>query len=140
MVRLAILNAAKDAVASVIIGDHAEFPQAIPVPEGLPVAPGTPWAGGAFAVAPLPAPEPPPRSLSRMEFVNLAQSAGGMTDEQLVTAHADPLLAALWLKLQLATAVERDDPATRAGLEGMAGLGYLPNGAAAVIEAWPQQT
>lgn len=137
MTRLAILNAAKDAVEAVIIGDPAEFPQAKPVPAGLPVSPGTAWVNGAFDVEPLPDPEPAPRELSRMEFVNLVQTAGGMSDEQLVAAHGDTNLAAMWLKLQLAAAVDRDDPNTAAGLGGLEALGYLPNGAAAVIEAWP---
>jgi hypothetical protein len=78
-----------------------------------------------------------PRALTKLEFVELAQSAGGMSDAQLVAANADPQLAALWLKLTLAGEVQRDHPATQAGLGALAALGYLPNGAAAVLDAWP---
>lgn len=90
-----------------------------------------------WTVQPLPAElRPQPRPLTKLQFVGLCQSAGGMTDEQLVAAHEDARLRALWLKLSLATAVELTDPATTAGLEAMQALGHLPD-AQAVIDAWP---
>lgn len=139
MARLAILNAAGDVVDAVILGEKTDFPNAVLIPDNLPVGPGTLYADGAFDVDPVEPTAPPPLQISRMEFVTLVQSAGGMTDEMLVAAHGNPMLAALWLKLQLAAVVVRDDPATRQGLEAMAALGHIPNGAQAVLDAWPTQ-
>ena len=79
----------------------------------------------------------PPLSLTKLEFVTLCQTAGGMTDANLVSAHTDTNLAAMWIKLDMATSVDRDNAITTAGLAALAGLGYLPNGAAAVVSAWP---
>lgn len=87
-------------------------------------------------IAALQPPPPAPRALTRLQFVTLVQQAGGMTDEQLVAAHEDPNLKPLWIKLTMATAVERDDPATTAGLQAMQALGHLPS-AQAVTDAWP---
>lgn len=83
--------------------------------------------------------DPPtsPLKLSRLEFVTLCQTSGGMTDANLVSAKADAQLAALWIKLEVAQYVERDNANTQAGLTALAGLGYLPNGANAVTSAWP---
>lgn len=90
----------------------------------------------AEEIAALQPPPPAPRALTRLQFVTLCQSAGGMTDAQLVAAHEDPNLKPLWIKLTMATAVERDDPATTAGLQAMQALGHLSD-AQAVIDAWP---
>lgn len=60
-----------------------------------------------------------------------------MTDAMLVAARNDANLAAMWIKLEMAMGVERDDADTAAGLAALAALGYLPNGAQAVLDAWP---
>ncbi|WP_279483400.1 hypothetical protein [Aureimonas sp. SK2] len=92
----------------------------------------------AEEIAALPSvPEPRPTTLGRLQFIVLAQSAGGMTDAMLVEAKDNPAFAAFWIKYQMAEAVERDDPITRGSLDALAAGGYLPKGKAAVIEAWP---
>jgi hypothetical protein len=78
-----------------------------------------------------------PRTLTRFEFLTLCQDAGGMTDENLVSAKNDALLAAFWIKLDMVSSVEKDHPATDAGLTALEGLGYLPSGKAAVFNSWP---
>lgn len=96
------------------------------------------WRDGAWAVEDLPPPpEPQPAMLTRLQFVELAQSAGGMTDAQLVAARNDTDLGALWIKLELSSGVERDHDGTTGGLAALDAKGYLPNGAAAVLAAWP---
>nr|USU31124.1 hypothetical protein NG677_17500 [Methylobacterium sp. OTU13CASTA1] len=82
-------------------------------------------------------PPPVPAILGKVEFITLVQMAGGMTDEMLVDAHANPLFAAFWIKLQMASVVQRDYPTTPAALDALAFAGYLPNGKAAVLAAWP---
>lgn len=86
---------------------------------------------------PPPAPEPKPRDLTRVEFVRLCMGAGGMTLEQLVQAKAAPELAAMWIMLEMAEKVAKDDPEIEPGLAELAALGHLPNGAQAVLDAWP---
>ena len=85
-----------------------------------------------------PAPEPVPAILFRLQFIELAQAAGGMTDAMLVKAQGDPAFSAFWIKFQMASVVERDDPVTAASLDALAGGGYLPKGKAAVVAAWPE--
>lgn len=79
----------------------------------------------------------PPLVLSKLQFIGLAQMAGGMTDTMLSTAHADPAFGAFWIKFQMAENVTRDDPITAASLGALQMANYLPNGAAAVLKAWP---
>ena len=90
---------------------------------------------------PIPAPTPPapsgPQSLTRLAFIRLCQTAGGMTPEMTVAAYNDVNLQYMWLMFEIATGVERDDTDTQGGLDALAALGYLPNGAQAVIDAWP---
>ena len=82
-------------------------------------------------------PTPTYQPLTPLEFILLCQSAGGMTDAQLVAANADSSLAALWIKLNHATQIEYGSPVTAAGLSALDGLNYLPNHASAVFAAWP---
>lgn len=123
----------------------AGYIAAPPLPTYDPATQAAPiWHDGMWVVrdltpdeiAALQPPPPAPRPLTRLQFVALVQQAGGMTDEQLVAATDDPVLRALWIKLDLATAVELTDPATTAGLQAMQALGHLPD-AQAVIDAWP---
>lgn len=83
--------------------------------------------------------EPQPRILGKLEFIGLVQAAGGMTDAQLTTAYKDPQLEAFWVKYQMASSVERDHPVTAQALSALDALGYVPNGAQAVLAAWPMQ-
>lgn len=122
---------------SVILSDAPFAGHDVPVPEGLPVTVGTGYDGASFDVTPPGPPEPTPRALTRVEFVRLCMSAGGMTPEMLVQAKADPALAAMWIMLEMATEVSRDDPEIEPGLTALAQLGYLPDGAQAVLDAWP---
>lgn len=99
------------------------------------------WAGRWVLTdrppSPAPARQRPPQPLTKLQFVGLCQTAGGMTDAQLVAAYDDPALKPLWIKLTMATAVERDDPATVEGLMAMEALGHLPE-PQAVLDAWPR--
>ena len=83
-------------------------------------------------------PEPAPAVLSKLQFIGLAQMAGGMTDAMLVTAQADPNFAAFWIKFQMAGSVECEDPTTAAALGALEAAGYLPEGIDAVLSAWPK--
>lgn len=88
--------------------------------------------------APPPAPAPVPQILTKLAFIALCQSAGGMTDAMLVTAQADAQFAAFWIKFQMAENVQRDDAITKTSLGALHAAGYLPKGAAAVTAAWPK--
>ena len=90
---------------------------------------------GTYAPPAAPAPEPVP--LTKLQFVSLGQTAGGMTDAQLGAARNDTQLAAMWIKLDLATVVDKDNTDTQAAIAALDALGYLPNGAQAVLDAWP---
>lgn len=78
-----------------------------------------------------------PGSLTKLQFISLGQKAGGMTDAQLVAARGDANLAAMWIKLELAEQVDRDNADTQTAISALDALGYLPNGAQAVLDAWP---
>ena len=86
---------------------------------------------------PVPHVDPVPQKLGKVEFIELVQQAGGMTDAMLVMAHNDPKLGAFWIKFQMASLVERDFPTTEQALMALVGLGYMPSGAEAVLAAWP---
>ncbi len=81
--------------------------------------------------------QPRPRVMSKMQFIRLVQTAGGMTDALLAQAHAEPLLTPFWIKFNMTAEMQRDDIDTQAGLGALAALGLLPNGTQAVIDAWP---
>lgn len=87
--------------------------------------------------APPPPPEPAPIVLTKLQFIGLAQAAGGMTDTMLVQAKNSSAFEAFWLKFQMAESVAKADPITAASLGALAQAGYLPKGAAAVMSAWP---
>lgn len=86
----------------------------------------------------LPDPIKQPALLTKLGFVELCQSAGGMTDAMLVAARTNPAFAALWIKLDLAANVNKQHDATLAGLTGLQLAGYLPAGVEAVLSAWPE--
>lgn len=98
------------------------------------------WGGDAWVMVDRPivsVPTPQPRTIGKLEFIRLAQTSGGMTDAMLVAAQGNPAFAAFWIKFQMASAVERDDAITSTALAALKAGGYLPNGAPAVIAAWP---
>lgn len=98
------------------------------------------WIDGAWAVEDLPEPPTPePRSISPIEFIGLAQAAGGMTDAQLVASKSDANLAAMWIKFDMAPSLSPETPDVQAGIAGLDALGYLPNGASALLAAWPTE-
>lgn len=86
---------------------------------------------------PPPDPEPKYALISRVAFVRLCMSAGGMTPDMLVQAKAAPELAALWIMLDMAQEVRAADPEVPPGLAEIEALGFLPAGAQAVLDAWP---
>lgn len=79
-----------------------------------------------------------PALLTKLGFVELCQSAGGMTDAMLVAARNDPNFAALWIKLDLATDVNKGHAATLAGLNGLKAAGYLTKSVKTVLDNWPE--
>ena len=108
-------------------------PEWVPIPEGV----GIGWIkDGETYVAP-PEPEVPPRALSRIEFVRHCMDVGGMTSAMLVSAKADANLAALWIMLEMSNEVRKDAPEVPGGIAALDALGYLPNGAQAVLDGWP---
>jgi hypothetical protein len=84
------------------------------------------------------APEAQPVPLSRLEFVRHCMGAGGMSPAMLVLAKAAPELGAMWIMLEMAEQVQRDDPEIAPGLALIESLGLLPLGALAVLDAWPR--
>ena len=142
MSRLAYIDPETNAVTQLIAADPGFDPNAIPVPEEQLVRIGTvydPKAGTFDApMREVIAPEPTYAALSPVGFVRLCMSAGGMTPEQLVRSKADANLAAMWIMFEMATEVARGDPEVAQGLGAMEQLGYLPNGAEAMLEAWPK--
>lgn len=78
-----------------------------------------------------------PIRLSKTKFVKHVQNAGGMTDSMLVSCKEDQNLKPLWIKLELADEVHKNDPDTIAGLQALDQLGYLPNGFQVVLDNWP---
>jgi hypothetical protein len=87
-------------------------------------------------------PEPAlaPVVLGKYQFIELAQTAGGLSDDQLVDLHDDTSkpVRAFWIKFNAASEMRKTDPATAGALTALEYLGYLPNGAAAVLDAWPE--
>jgi hypothetical protein len=79
------------------------------------------------------------RELTPMELMDLCATAGGMTNELFAQAWQNPQLVTFVGSLQLAKGVERGHPRTEAGLMALEALGYLPDGAQAVLDAWPTE-
>lgn len=79
-----------------------------------------------------------PALLTKLGFIELCQTAGGMTDAMLVVARNDPAFAALWIKLDLATDVNKGHAATLAGLNGLKAAGYLTKSVKTVLDNWPE--
>ena len=77
------------------------------------------------------------KSLTQLQFIELCQEIGGMTDELLVAAKKNPLLEAMWIKFNLAQEILVDDFRTTKGLEALEELGYLQVSAQYVIDHWP---
>jgi hypothetical protein len=71
------------------------------------------------------------KSLTQAEFIDLCQSAGGMTDDLLVSAHTDVKLAALWIRFGYTQSIDRDN-------QFLTSLSnYIPNGVDQVLNNWP---
>ena len=140
--RVAVDSGARGTITNMIEAESVEAAQAL-FPDDLCVAGDgldKGWvrgAGGEYEPPAEPDPSPQPATLTKLQFITLGQTAGGMTDSQLVAAKGDANLAAMWVKFEMATAVDRDDPNTQAAVAALEQLGYLPNGAQAVLDAWP---
>lgn len=94
---------------------------------------------GDYELLPDPPPVPIFRSLTKLEFVRLCETAGGMTKEITVQAVKDPEMEYFWLLFEMAEKIKKDSPDTEAALAAMEQLGYLPEGAQAVLENWPEE-
>jgi hypothetical protein len=138
---------AQDAQVSPTLGDYlARYPLSLTTswstvmcPDGIKQgATATANGDGSYSFA-----NPPqvivlrPISLSEAGFIQLAQTAGGMTDAQLVACEQDSSFKALWIKFHAASTLDRDDPRVQAVLAALDAAGYLPNHALAVNAAWP---
>ncbi|GLR51280.1 hypothetical protein KYK30_20605 [Shinella yambaruensis] len=99
---------------------------------------GIGWVRTEGGWAPPAVPEPVPVAMTHLQFIEHAQVAGDLSDEGLVAARADPLLAAFWIKFELATSLERDHPTTVQGLAALVATGHLTEeGREAIVELWP---
>lgn len=111
------------------------------VPDGTQHgATATPAGGGSYDIE-NPAPvamQSFPLPLRPVAFIQLVQTAGGMSDSQLVACYEDPNFKAMWIKFNAADTLDRDDPRVQAGLTGLDQAGYIPNHKAAVLAAWPK--
>jgi len=108
-------------------------PEWVPIPEGVQIG----WIrDGDTYVAP-PAPDPVYRAVTQVEFVRLCMGAGGMTTAMLVACKNDADMQAFWIMFDLAKELNKADPEIEPGLAALAALGYLPNGAQAVLDGWP---
>lgn len=85
--------------------------------------------------------EPPSKFkvLSKLEFIELAQMAGGMTDDMLVAAQDDPALRVLWIKFDHCDILQYEHPLVAPGLDALVVTGYMPNGRDAVMTNWPKE-
>lgn len=128
------------------LSGKVDRPDMIPVPRDYPSVIGKKWTGTEWEDLPEPEPEPEeeaepiPMVLSKYDFIMLCQAAGGMTEEMTVNAlKNEPELEYFWLMLDLQESfgIRQNDPQIEAGLAAMAVLGYLPDGAQAVLDAWP---
>lgn len=77
------------------------------------------------------------RDLTEIEFIELCQEAGGMTDDQLVACQSDPQCTALWIKFRAAPLLSRSNAPVQKGLTKLGSLGYLPNGVDIINAMWP---
>ena len=101
---------------------------------------GIGWVLGRDGYEAPPPPIPTPRPLTQLEFIRLIQSAGGVTNQELVAADADPNLAAWWIMFRLAQDIRLDDPTIVEGLAGLVSLDYITEAERlAVIAQWPTQ-
>ncbi|AUQ98110.1 hypothetical protein [Phaeobacter inhibens] len=115
----------------------AGYIAAPPPPDHDPASQRLTWDGAAWGVEDIPVPDPVYQPLTKIGFMRLCMFLGGMTPEMLVAAREAPELKAMWIMLDMAEQVQRDDPEVAPGLALLAGLGHLPNGAQAVLDGWP---
>jgi len=132
--RIALLSEDGSRVTNVVVGDPTLFPGGVALGESDLVSPGDLHDNGQFARPPVAA---SPTPLDEAALIDLCQSAGGMTDAQLVSVYTDPQLAAFIIKIKAARQILPTDARTVQGLGALEALGYLPDGADAVLAAWP---
>lgn len=111
--------------------------QIVDVPDGTPQG-AIPNGEGAYDKPEVPEPVKMPVPISGVAFIQICQTEGGMTDEQLVACYADAAFKALWIKFDRSPSLDRDDPRVQQGLAALELAQYLAvGGAAAVTAAWP---
>lgn len=92
--------------------------------------------GGAWVAPAVAAPQA--KSLTHLEFIEHVQTAGDLTDADLVAAKNDANLTAFWIKFEMATSLQRDNPTTVQGLAALVATGYLSaEQREAIVELWP---
>lgn len=92
---------------------------------------------GSYAAPPEPEAAPVYQPLDSAALITLLENAGGMTPEQVVACHQDQNFAYFWILIQIAPYTSRDNPKIPAALAQLEAAGYLPDGAQAVLDAWP---
>lgn len=90
---------------------------------------------GTYAAPP--PPRPVYKNLTRLEFVTLCRTAGGMVSP--AAAVNDPDLADFWVIFQLAESIPKDSQDMAYGIAALDAQGHIPNGAQAVMDAWPYE-
>ena len=71
----------------------------------------------------VPAPDVVYQTISITKFARLCRGPGGMTDAMLVEAYSNPLLAAVWITLNMSTQIHKLDPELAPGLTAFNALG-----------------
>lgn len=79
------------------------------------------------------------KKLDTAALIDLIESAGGTTPDQVVACHKDPNMGYMWLLLSVTPYTSRDNPKLPYMLSALEAAGYLPNGAQAVLDAWPTE-
>lgn len=77
------------------------------------------------------------KNISQIDFIDLCQEHGGMTDDLLVQSKEDASLKALWIKFDLAGRLPKDSDKVTNGLTALENAGYLPDGKQKVLDNWP---
>lgn len=82
------------------------------------------------------------RSLTFVEFIELVQQAGQMTDEkaiEILATSTKPSIVLLRMKLEKADAIARDNASVLRGLDTLVSESYINDaGKAAILKHWPK--
>lgn len=108
------------------------------VPEGVRIGWISDGEGGYEAPAPIET-EVEYQRLDTASLISLMESAGGTTPAMVVDCYNDPAMEYMWILLRVTPYTSKDNPKLPALLSSLESAGYLPNGAQAVLDAWPTE-